>query len=599
MIIQQATDNKYVLFTPETPGERKKLDDFPGLLREGLVFYAPAKPHIVYNLYTRLSSRIKRIQVSKNTEHLISGEINIKELPIDFKFYTKPLRHQEIALRFGYTFGNFLNLSEPGLGKTKETLDFIAMMKFKKSLIVCPKPLRDVWIDENKKHRPDLTSCIIKSSDWEKEKKRVDAVDIVVINYDLEVSLEKHLLKVGFDFIAVDEGLIKNPSTERTKSITRLGRSIPNRCVMSGTLVNNSPLDVFAPIRFVEPALVGHAFGKFREEYSVSASKNKFITIGYKHVPEVKELLSSTGFVMTKSEWLKNLPAKIFNRIYVQMGDEQREDYRKLASNYLVSVKGVEIEVDNPLSLMMKLNQISNGYVYYKEDERESLEDLFGGSVPGDIKIKAEKVKDKTKRQTIFFDEQPKSKALLSLIDSEKFNNRDTVSSGGTRAIIWFNMTAELQIILKALAENDESYLVIKGGDKEISKKIAEFNSDPSVRFLVCQAKTLNYGVTILGETEKEWNVEALPEFDPMVSDEIFYSLNFSLEVFLQQQDRIHRIGQTRECRYWMILTNSVIEKRIADRLEEKLICNREILVDIAGSLDMDKLFVDSSPTVC
>ena len=74
---------------------------------------------------------------------------------------------------------------------------------------------------------------------------------------------------------------------------------------------------------------------------------------------------------------------------------------------------------------------------------------------------------------------------------------------------------------------------------------------------------------------------DVLGAFDSKVSDQIFYSVNFSLEVFLQQQDRIHRIGQTRRCRYWMLLTNSKIERTIASRLEEKLICNKEILVDI------------------
>jgi SNF2 family DNA or RNA helicase len=774
VIIQHTIDGSQVLFVPEDLKERKIMDAFPGMLRHGLSFYCPNKPNVVYNLYQRLRRKVKRINYTPAIKAMIEGDIEIKEIPEWFKFHTKPLRHQRIALRFAYTFGCFMNLSEPGLGKTKVTLDYIWLVQAKKSLIVCPKALRFVWEEERARHRPELSIYVVETTDWEKELPGAMAADVVVVNYDKAVTLEAALKALKFEFIAVDEGLIKDPKTDRTQALTRLRNGIKYRSVMSGTLVNNSPLDVFSPLRFTEPSLVGESYAKFRDTYAVMVEKRetkiKFL-VGYRNIPEVKEILNCCGIIMTKAEWLKWLPPKKFIHKYVQMDDVQRDYYHKLASNYILQIpeESIEIEVDNALSVLCKLNQISNGFIYYKENIEETLDDLYGTEG---------KSRRKVDRKTFVFKEQPKAKALLQLIQSDEFKNgddriylpppddgadrpdqsypasdvatpvsnlgRDDDCSGNEsttgrrsyipttdaerrddrtnpsrdensdesclerlserssgsddaaahelcglsdrgklyvdppnpsskdesgdgsdrsqscvtcgarygsgndntsipevsneiadttspdtgrlrssseitdrtiqladrlgsqpnsagqpgrtsrrknrRAIIWYNLAAEKGIIESVLTDAGLPFLTIAGGTKGIGSIVGRFNKDPSIQFLLCQAKTINYGVTIMGTKEEDLEDGIVPAFDPQVSDEIFYSLNFSLEVFLQQQDRIHRIGQTRECRYWLILTNSKIERNIAERLEEKLLCNKEILVDIMTSLDKDLL---------
>lgn len=697
MIIQHTTDKKYILLNPEDIRERRALEAMPGFLRQGLNIFIPNKQNVLHNVYSRIRKKIKNIKYTKEIKELLDGDLKFKDLPDTFKFHTTPLTHQFLALRFAYTFECFGLLLEPGLGKTKVILDYIWLIQAKKSLIVCPKPLRFVWEDEAKKHRPELSVYVVETTDWNKELPGVQNADVIVVNYDKAVSLLSHLERSVFDFIGVDEGLIKNHSTDRTKAITKLSKGIRYRSIMSGTLVNNSPLDIFAPVRMLEPALVGEAYGRFKEEFSIVSRHNKFIVVGYKNIQEVKDILSSCSIIMKKEEWLKDLPPKEFKHIYVQMGDQQRDYYQRLANNYLLIIDeiGAEIEVDNPLTVLIKLTQISNGFLYYKEDLDNTLQELYG---------EEPKRKKKVDRKTYFFEDQPKARALLKLIASDEFNRpeetntikvdsssdsgqlgtcsdgngfsnprensvlsersrtdtppscdypnvteyashkiadcntlyndilRKNTSEGddpnrsGTchsqrstdqgdiqrgeyedtpegiprvlrgdsattsrRAIIWFNMAAELDILQRTLSGAGITFITIAGGDKAIGEKVHLFNKDSSYRFLLCQAKTINYGVTIMG-SESDEGEDIVPEFDSIVSDEIFYSLNFSLEVFLQQQDRIHRIGQKRKCRYWMLLTNSPIERRIAERLEEKLLCNKEILIDIAESLDLENI---------
>ena len=571
MIIKENHDKSLVLFEPEDMKERKYLETFPGFFREGLYFFTPNKHHIVYNLYTRLRKKIKNLKYTPYIKTLIDTQIPIKEIPSNFKFHTSPLKHQEIALRFAYTFGSIGLLLEPGLGKTKIVLDYIFLKKFKKNLIICPLALVYVWQDEAEKHRPELKVHIVKTTSWEDEYEGIRNADVVVLNYDKAVALEEVLSAYGFDFVGIDEGLIKNPSTERTKAITKIGYTVKNRMIMSGTLVNNSGLDVFAPIRFIEPSLIGKRYTDFKGRYAMVNQRNKNIILGVYDNPEIKSILHACSVVMTKAEWLKDLPGKHFHKCMVQLSDKQREVYHQLASNFLaVLPNGEELEVNNQLSLLIKLYQIANGFTYYVDNEEETFNELNGEEV---------KSKKKSPRKTYVFDEQPKIKELNALADDPK-------RLKGRRAIIWFNMGKECDLIEETLKARGEKYLVIRGGDKELGKKVREFNKDPSIRWLVAQSRTLNYGQTIMGDQEP--TTEALPEFDAKVSDEVFYSLNFSLEMFLQQQDRIHRIGQTNECHYWMLLSNTSVEKRTQAGLAEKLECSRSFLEDIAKSAYLD-----------
>ena len=186
------------------------------MLREGLTFFCPNKHNVFLQPVHSVVQQVQNIRYSAEIKRLIEDPIEIRQILADS--FTQLLKHQLIALRFAYTFGNFLNLSQPGLGKTKETLDYIWLMKFKKSLIVCPKSLMFVWVEETLKHRPELSVYVVKTTDWEKERDAATVADLVVVNYDKAVSLAGSLKGLQSDFIAVDEGLIKNPATERTKA---------------------------------------------------------------------------------------------------------------------------------------------------------------------------------------------------------------------------------------------------------------------------------------------------------------------------------------------------------------------------------------------
>jgi SNF2 family DNA or RNA helicase len=557
--------NRRVLVTTQGPAEYTSLSKFPGLLKDGPYFFIPAEPRLVYNLLARIKTKWpnKELELDEGTYRLYSAPFKLKELPASFKFYTKPKDFQEIALRYVYTVGGGGLLLEPGMGKTKVVLDFIALMGFNKVIIVCPKPLLFVWEDEQAIHRPDKSIYAIRSTDWEKEVEHVEKAEIVVINYNKAVTLKEELVKLKPQFIGVDEALIKDPMSDRTEALTWISKHVPHRMLMSGTLVNNSCLDVFAPVRFLEPSLVGWSYTNFKDEYTVQAGKppSRFV-VGYRRVEEVKSILETTSIVMTKDEWLK-LPQKKFMQHFVQPSDEQRTAYLGLQSNYIVDIQGTTIEISNPLTALTKLIQIANGFVYVSAEP--NLDEL-----DGETPLK------KAPRETLFFKEQPKLEKLIELLKTEL---------KGKRCIVWFNMQAEYKIISERLENEQIKFLSIRGGERDVGAKVRSFNTDLGYQVLLCQAKSVNYGVTVLGRDGEDSDMEQYPSVDSKVFTQVFYSLNFSLEVFLQQQDRTHRLGQEHECEYHILLTNVEAERHVMNKIQEKQSIRGQVLEDVIKKL--------------
>ena len=626
-------DRRNVLFVPETTAEDTILTAFPALYKVRGERFAPAFPSILQNIVTRLKKKIKTITTKeKDIVDLLKREPTLLPIPSAFKYFTTPLEHQELALRFLYTRGGGGLLLDPGLGKTKVVLDYIALMGFEKSLIVCPVALRDVWIDEVQTHRPDKTIHVMESTNWdslmvsakqrakkweealeraaegsdgwkkarsnlmtaEREIKKIPALkqkdldaaaaaDIIVINYNkatINKDLASHQIATGvdfltkhfkIDFVALDEALIKAHDTARTRDLLKLASVVPYRVIMSGTLINNTALDAFAPIRFLQPALTGMAYGKFDQHYGIKIKprgKTFSVTIGVSkaNMQEIREILEACSIVMRKEDWLK-LPDKHFHEVRFELSEIQKAMYSGLVSNYAYALpSGEVVQVDNGLGLLSKVQQIANGFLYYKEQSQDPLDILFGAE------------KEDSPRQTFFFEEQPKLNALGELMDGP---------IKGRKFILWYNCQAEHELVTKFLDSRRIKHVSVRGGTKNTGAIVRQFNTDPSIYVMICQAKAVNYGITVLGRDPEQLESidEVLPEFSTRVYTHVFYSLNYSLEVFLQQQDRSHRIGQTHDVDYFILLGECAAETQVYEAMQAKMVIRESVLVDFSKRL--------------
>ena len=614
----------YFSIEPSNPTEGNALKRFPGFQRIKGKFLIPKKPTVVQDLIYRFKKIHKDpIAAPPTLKEYMTATTELRDIPEEFPWVNTPYPHQELALRFLYTHGSAGLLLEPGLGKTFVVLNYIKLMNFRRSLIVCPKALLFVWEDEVAEHRPDLKIHVMESTSWSdkltsaesnlkkwrgiaesyseapedpeelKAYKRAlsnvkvheralralpalqkadleaaEDADIVVINYEKVVPGLKLLQDMKFEFLAIDEGLIKDMKTARTKAMHKLASTIPYRVIMSGTLVNNGPLDIYSPVKLIEPALVGGGYGAFEHHYARIAKTRggrRFVAgVGKRQTAEIRDILAACSIVMTKDEWL-DLPDKHFHRITVPMTEIQQAMYDDLEANHICTVTdGQYLEVDNPLTVACYLNQIANGFVYtYEQEDEDDFADLFDDY----------EAQEKGARSTTFLGSGKKD-ALRDLLGDQLDNKK---------CILWYNMQAEYEQICEVLSESGIEFKSIRGGSKDTGGTVHSFNSSGTCRVLVCQSQAVNYGITVLGRNPEELErsgVEVLPDFDTAVYNHIFWSLGWSLERYTQQCDRSHRIGQRNDVHYWILGTECGIEDLVWERLDRKEEVRDAILVD-------------------
>ncbi len=506
MKLLKRKDGMFVL--EHSPEDKKILEETP----VGRVF--PPRPLVLQNVVKRLGMDINVIPPK------------IKELPEDFVFHTRPYPHQEHALKLMHTFPGSNLLLDPGLGKTKILLDYLWLKKYSHVLVVAPSPLLDVWEEQGKLHRPEVTLLQVRSG-----KEELPPSGILTMSYRMATLQWPRLLFWKPKLIILDEALIQNDS-KATEAMLSLGRIAEERILASGTLVNNSAAQLFYPLQFSEPSLVGRSRLRFRDRYLFTeeitvrtGGEKRTVTVeldGCKNVEELKEVVRSVSIVMRKDDIL-DLPKKIHNVTELPMPEEYSYHWNNILSNSVVDLgEGKVLFIDNPLSAASRLSQLSAGFFY---DEDRAIYELST---------------------------HPKMEAIL-----------EDLLSSRARSLVWFRYKAEGQIFQEKLRNEGIIFDKVDGSTPNVSAHVRHFNGTET-QVLLAQERVLNYGQTIMGD-----ETQVFPYLESTVSRQYFLSETYSSQVSIQQEDRTHRIGLTFQPvynRYLLTPLDHLIRKRLESR---------------------------------
>jgi SNF2 family DNA or RNA helicase len=246
--------------------------------------------------------------------------------------------------------------------------------------------------------------------------------------------------------------------------------------------------------------------------------------VGYANLEELQALLDPFSYRVLKVDCL-DLPEKIYQRLTVGMSPEQARLYKQIKDEMLATFAGHEIEVINVLAQMLRLAQVTGGFIPIPADEERGTPSRME-PIPGP---------------------NPKLVALL-----------ETIENITGKAIIWCRFRAEIDIIQKALRQvyGNRSVVEFHGGVNTTDRGTArrEFQ-DPSspVRFFVGQIQTGGIGLTL---------TQAKTVF--------YFSNSFSLEDRLQSEDRAHRIGQDAHVTYIDLVARGTIDVKVLGALRAK-----------------------------
>lgn len=155
---------------------------------------------------------------------------------------------------------------------------------------------------------------------------------------------------------------------------------------------------------------------------------------------------------------------------------------------------------------------------------------------------------------------------LSSALNINKINMvKDLLQCTNDRIIIFYNYNLELSILEKLCIELGRDYTILNSKNHVIES----FKQD-STHVLLAQFQTGSEG----------YNLQ-------MCNKIIYFSLPFSYNLFSQSKKRINRIGQTKACFYYYLLTKNSVDNDIFECLKEKR--NYSELIFNKGKKDDEK----------
>jgi SNF2 family DNA or RNA helicase len=459
-----------------------------------------------------------------------------------YPFKTRPYAHQAKAWDMSKEKDEFALFMEMGTGKTKVAIDSIAYLydsgRINSVLIVAPKGVYMNWVTkEIPTHLPDHVRYIMAAWHAAPKKAEQEALDHVMSQSDdlriLVMNVEAFSTARGTKFadlfmtcggrvaMVVDESTtIKNPGATRTKNVIKVGTAAKYRRILTGEPVTRSPLDLYSQCQFLNPHLLGFSsYYTFRNRYAImidakSGNRTFKKIVGFRQLDELSGMLKRFSYRVKKSDCL-DLPAKIYQYRHVELSPEQKQIYKQLSDSAIASLQGKALTVDNVLTEILRLHQITCGH--FKSDDGTIVE------VPNN--------------------------RLSDLMD--------VLDEADDKVIIWATYVQDIKRIEAELAKvyGPESVVSYYGATStdDRSDAVKRFQEDPSTRFFVGNPSTGGYGITLTAAT--------------MV---VYYSNSYNLEHRIQSEDRAHRIGQTKSVNYVDLCVQGTIDEKIIKALRAK-----------------------------
>jgi len=425
---------------------------------------------------------------------------------------------------------------EQGLGKTKIAIDLMHYWLENKIadtvLVVAKKGLVKNWINELNSHSY-IAPKILAQNRGENFYVFNSPSRLILTHYEVlksEYARFELFLKARDVAVILDESTkIKNPNTSLTKALFKLAPLFKKRIIMTGTPIANRPYDIWAQIWFLDQ---GKSFNTNYENFKSKADFTDDMN-GNKEKQEIFESylddifsrISRFTVRKTKIDGVIKLPEKSFQNINCDWEKNQHNLYLQVQRDMktIVIKDGVPFEdnAEEILKRLLRLVQIaSNPHLV---DESYSF-------TPG----KAEVLKD--------------------LIDKILSNN--------DKCIVWSSFIANVDWISRELRPLGVTKIHGKLNLEIRNKAVQTFQSDKSIKILVATPGAAKEGLTLTAANHV-----------------IFYDRSFSLDDYLQAQDRIHRISQKKECYVYNLImrdsidewTNILIEnKHLASQLAQK-----------------------------
>ncbi len=420
--------------------------------------------------------------------------------------------------------GGFLNLSEPGTGKTLATIAALNWLAsgghISKVLIICPNNVKNVWKKELAEKNAFLWDVTVLDGHAALRLKTLKYAkaphQVFITNYESVAKLGEAIKTWDPDVVVLDEAhLIKNHKSARTKAIKKIKATY--RWALTGTPIVQNPLDVWSVVDWSNPGTLLPNYYAFRAKHCIIYSGAGFPMIkGYRNLGEIKSKLDPISFTALKSQCL-DLPEKSWQIREIVLSPNELLAYRSMAEDMLLEIGDREVSATTALVKLLRLQQITGGFVPGATEGSQGVD--IGSS---------------------------KVEALMDILDELE----------GHKVVVWCRFRDEIRKIVHALQKAKRDHVVFMGdtsGDDRLEAIKTFQREDGKNTVFVGTIQTGGVGITLT-----------------QASYMVYYSNTWSLADRIQSEDRIHRIGQKNSCVYYDLIVKGTVDARVHKILKSK-----------------------------
>jgi SNF2 family DNA or RNA helicase len=473
------------------------------------------------------NGHLAKVTMSKKLEKLRDFEqIEDQLTPGNFVGELRPYQ------KAGFNWMNFLNsykfggclADDMGLGKTVQTLALIQGMKElgekTPSLLVMPTSLLYNWELEAAKFSPELKVFSYTGTNRIKEVGQFEGYDIILTSYGITRLDIDILREFYFNYIILDESqAIKNPNSNISKCVKKL--SSRNRLILTGTPLENSTLDLWSQMSFINPGLLGSQ-SFFRNEFLIPIEKQN----NQEKTRKLYSIIKPFILRRHKSQVATELPEKVESVKYCNMTQQQEEQYEEVKSYFRNKIlEQIENQGMNKSHMILlqgltKLRQIAN---HPKMVDPEYMGDAG------------------------------KMDAVTRMILSAISENH--------KILVFSQFVKHLTIVSDFLKENNIDFAYLDGSTKDRQAQVERFQNEDDLKLFLISLKAGGLGLNL---TKAEYVFLLDPWWNPAVEQ--------------QAIDRAHRIGQENKVFIYKFITKNSVEEKILKLQQHKLKLSTDLI---------------------
>lgn len=434
--------------------------------------------------------------------------------------------------------GCFLDM---GLGKTVIALTAVNDLKFNRFeinriLVIAPKKVAEAtWSKEAAKwdHLKGLRILPVLGPLQKRIRMLNTPADVYVINREnVQWLVEYYRNAWPFDMVIIDESSsFKNHQAKRFKSLTWVRPHISRIVELTGTPAPNGLIDLWAQVYLLdEGERLGKKITHFRERYFDPDARNAQQVFSYKPKigadDRIQQLIGDICISMKAEDYL-DLPDCIINDIPVVLDPKAQATYDKMEREMLLQIdEDTQIDAGTAAVLSNKLLQLCNGAIYDMEHNAIEIHDC-------------------------------KIEAFLELVEA----------LNGQPALVFYNFRHDLNRIEKALAK-----MKLRVRELRTPQDETDWNNR-EIDILLAHPASAAYGLNLQdGGNHVIW-----------------FGLNWSLELYLQANKRLHRQGQTQKVIIHHLVVQGGRDEDVVEALEDKEATQDKLIESLKARIEKVK----------